>query len=409
MIKANYKKLVRYESHFAYLEACLHDDILKGFSWRWRMCLDADPEYLEKSEKIKRDAQIKLTQLTKDAAAVKINQIQGSLVCKNTVISILGYVDSLRGKLARRKGNKLKSLQEAQFSRAVVGTSRNTFNTLSSRTAKMLQEKFGIESEYKLTGKQLDSTCKVGDKVCINVQDDGNCFYRCISKFLTDIEDYHLQIRRKVTKHMRDNQDIYLAYVDGNYEEHVENQSAADGSLQSWATEAQIYAVSSITGCQIKVATQNSTLCYSPLTDFVKNGVDIHLWYDQDHFKLLIPIHNHGHNKCGQQELAKETAGVESRELQIDRSDAEENYCWFEMSGGGQRKEPELEKGQKKESKRVKGKLRKIWKKQSDSRKNDETYADKETSDLVTMQFVSKDINSRTDKSVIQRKQIYTK
>ena len=273
----------------------------------------------------------------------------------------------------------------------------------------MLQEKFGIESEYKLTGKQLDSTCKVGDKVCINVQGDGNCFYQCISKFLTGIEDYPLQIRRKVTKHMRDNQDIYLAYVDGNYEEHVENQSAADGSLQSWATEAQIYAVSSITGCQIKVATQNSTLCYSPLTDFVKNGVDIHLWYDQDHFKLLIPIHNHGHNKCGQQELAKETAGVENRELQIDRSDAEENYCWFEMSGGGQRKEPELEKGQKKESKKVKGKLRKIWKKQSDSRKNDETYADKETSDLVTMQFVSKDNNSRTDKSVIQRKQIYTK
>ena len=39
------------------------------------MCLDADPEYLEKSEKIKQDAQIKLTQLTKDAAAVKINQM----------------------------------------------------------------------------------------------------------------------------------------------------------------------------------------------------------------------------------------------------------------------------------------------------------------------------------------------
>ena len=107
-IKANYKKLVRYESHFAHLETCLHDDILKGFSWRWRMCLDADPEYLEKSEKIKRDAQIKLTQLTKDAAAVKINQIQGSLVCKNTVISIPGYVDSLRGKLARRCGCRYK-------------------------------------------------------------------------------------------------------------------------------------------------------------------------------------------------------------------------------------------------------------------------------------------------------------
>ena len=41
---------------------------------------------------------------------------------------------------------------------------------------------------------------------------------------------------------------------------------------------------------------------------------------------------------------------MESRGLQIDRSDAEENYCWFEMSGGGQREEPQLEKGQKKES-----------------------------------------------------------
>ena len=145
------------------------------------MCLDADPEYLEKSEKIKRDAQIKLMQLPKDAASVKINQIQDSLVCKHTDISIPRYVDSLRDKLVRRKGNKLKSLQEAQFSRAVVGTSRHTCNTLSPRTAKMLQEMFGIESEYKLTGKQLDSSCKVGDKVCINEQGDGNCFYRYIS------------------------------------------------------------------------------------------------------------------------------------------------------------------------------------------------------------------------------------
>ena len=54
------------------------------------------------------------------------------------------------------------------------------------------------------------------------------------------------------------------------------------------------------------------------------------------------------------------------------------------MSVGRQQEEPELEKGQKKESKKVKGKLRKIWKKQSASRKNDETYGDKETSNLVT-------------------------
>ena len=75
---------------------------------------------------------------------------------------------------------------------------------------------------------------------------------------------------------------------------------------------------------------------------------------------------------------------MESRELQIDRSDAGENYCWFEMSGGGQQEKRELEKGQMKESKKVKGKLGKTWKKQSASRKNDETYGDKETSNLVT-------------------------
>ena len=171
--------------------------------------------------------------------------------------------------------------------------------------------------------------------------------------FLTGIEDYHYQIRRTVI--LRDNQDIYLAYMDGNYEEHVENQSAANGCLQSWAREAQIYAVSSITGCQIRVATQNSTLCYSTLKDLVENGMKIHLWHDQDHFKLLIPIHNHGHNKCGQQELPKATAGEESRGLQIERSDAEENLCCFEMSGGGQRRELELEEGEKKESNKVKG------------------------------------------------------
>ena len=69
--------------------------------------------------------------------------------------------------------------------------------------------------------------------------------------FLTGIVDYHLHIRRAVNQaHAR--QSRYLSSIHhGNYEEHVENQSPADGSLQS---EAEIYAVSSITGCQTKVA-----------------------------------------------------------------------------------------------------------------------------------------------------------
>ena len=54
------------------------------------------------------------------------------------------------------------------------------------------------------------------------------------------------------------------------------------------------------------------------------------------------------------------------------------------MSGDGQRGELELEEGGKKGSNNVKGKLRKIWKKQSTSKKNDKANADKEASDLVT-------------------------
>ena len=77
------------------------------------------------------------------------------------------------------------------------------------------------------------------------------------------------------------------------------------------------------------------------------------------------------------------------------------------MSGGGQQEKPELEKGQKKESRKVKGTLRKIWKKQSASRKNDETYADKETNDLFTN--LSANALTPGQMSVIQRKQIYTK
>ena len=87
------------------------------------------------------------------------------------------------------------------------------------------------------------------------------------------------------------------------------------------------------------MATQNSTLCYSSLKDLVEIEMEIYVWHDQVHFKLLIPIHNPGHNTCGQQELPKKTAGVESKVLQSKRSDAEDNFCWFELSGGGQRGE----------------------------------------------------------------------
>ena len=46
----------------------------------------------------------------------------------------------------------------------------------------------------------------------IKIYPDGNCFYRALSKFMTDKEDYHHYFRNTIYNYIEDNKDIIFKY-----------------------------------------------------------------------------------------------------------------------------------------------------------------------------------------------------
>ena len=88
---------------------------------------------------------------------------------------------------------------------------------------------------------------------CKNVLADGNCFYRCISKWLYGNEDRHLKIRKKIVSHMRANSEWYRSYIDGEIHDHFDRQENANGTTDLWATEAEVSAAATVYSAKISI------------------------------------------------------------------------------------------------------------------------------------------------------------
>ena len=117
----------------------------------------------------------------------------------------------------------------------------------------------------------------------VQVKGDGNCFFRCISMYLFGTEGFHNAIRREVVNEMRK----YPA----RYKEHLESMKKCNGNFSTRATEAEIYAVANILGCDVYVlhpeVTQREMNRYSPNRSGRKENFKIVLTYANNHFNLL--------------------------------------------------------------------------------------------------------------------------
>ena len=81
-LKKMVKKKVRLSSHIHFLEKCYKQSLIpKGFSWKWRLNLDVDETFIKKIESIKRDASLKLMEISLTAYQEKLSECIDQIEC----------------------------------------------------------------------------------------------------------------------------------------------------------------------------------------------------------------------------------------------------------------------------------------------------------------------------------------
>ena len=83
------------------------------------------------------------------------------------------------------------------------------------------------------------------------VREDGNCFFRSLSKCITGTEVYYSDYREMVVLLMRDNEEAFARYVDGDYEAHL----AKMRKNRTWATTSEVFAAAALLQRSIYVLT----------------------------------------------------------------------------------------------------------------------------------------------------------
>ena len=262
------ENILRYSSHVEFLRKCLKEELIPtGFRIKWRLTTDFYSDINEKCEKIKRDASFKLMEMTVESCQRKLDQLRNEEVTFDTFDS--NYLQNVKENLRKTKNKKFDGLKR------------------------------GI-NKYATP-----------DMNVIKVKGDGNCFYRCISKWKYGSEERHGMIRREIVDFMSNNRTQYAAYIDGDVQSHIKEQCFTDGRLSSSATEAEVFAAASLFNTTILIHGDQQLLTFKPQTE-ATNGDSIHVRLSDGHFDLL----NKGGNTHTRQ-----------------KSDSPEGFIdWFEMT-----------------------------------------------------------------------------
>ena len=87
---------------------------------------------------------------------------------------------------------------------------------------------------------------------------DGNCFFRALSQEMTGCQNFHEEIRKRVVKVIRDNDNNEMEqYIDGKTEDYLRStEMAAPGT---WATDAEVMAAAKLLQTTICIYTQSGS------------------------------------------------------------------------------------------------------------------------------------------------------
>jgi hypothetical protein len=286
------EKRARYVSHAQFIDSCIkHSKIPKGFRIKCGAELEIDNDIADKCNNIRTDASIKIMELTREACARKNTALTKDItVCESQVDNDTKIRTDL---WERNEERRMEEIKRGKWER--------------------LQHNAGYRAKE------------------IHIKGDGNCFYRCLSRFIYNTEVNHAEVRHEVNEYINAHKTQFACFVDGSVNVHIEDQSHTDGRHVSWATEAEVYAASALYKINIYVA--NGSNRNGPEWHVHKYGItdnsqcdndpsyeeSMHVKYSNNHFSLL-------NYQSDSEILGRENA------VHGDRSEpaSTEQYDWFD-------------------------------------------------------------------------------
>ena len=104
------ENILKYSSHVEFLRRCLKEDLIPtGFRIKWRLTTDFYRDINEKCEKIKRDASLKLMEMTVESCQRKLEQLKSEEVTFETFES--KYLNDFEENLRKAKNKKFNVLK----------------------------------------------------------------------------------------------------------------------------------------------------------------------------------------------------------------------------------------------------------------------------------------------------------
>ena len=219
---------------------------------------------IKKIESIKRDASLKLMEICLTAYQEKLSE------CIDQIETI-------------QNNNSINRCDESTHEISQIAEADGK---CKARKLKKLQDTASLNEPYSTVSPQRDN--RVFKEYI--VKGDGNCFYRCLSKYLYGEETKHIQIRNNIVNYMDQNRHLHSQYVDGNMEDHLLEQRSTDGHPSSYATEAALFAAAD--RYRLNVLVKNSVQKDSGWNEHKptvkgRGCREIRLLHKNEHFNLL--------------------------------------------------------------------------------------------------------------------------
>lgn len=180
-------------------------------------------------------------------------------VCEKNILElqlcIEGQCETLRKKLGKERCTTVFTSIKNDVVASITQHALRKYKRSCSTKDTVTQD--NISSKESIFTHTIENIIDDGDskEVLIEIDGDGHCFFSCIALHLNEkykdneekkgkgkkVFDFS-DIRKLLADELISNIHIYQKYVDGDFQTHVNNINLLNGSVATWATEAEIFA-----------------------------------------------------------------------------------------------------------------------------------------------------------------------
>ncbi|MGH0138568.1 UNVERIFIED_CONTAM: hypothetical protein FKN15_072990 [Acipenser sinensis] len=290
----------KYRSHQNFIDTCIDNAVVPtGFKIKLSVNMKTSEAERLNVNQILKETSFKVMQEAKLTSARRIREISNEIEIVINDINcmfppsemrqLLRKVDNLENKTLEHLNNKKimklhKLIGQPGLQNRIglekIRISNHNKSENKENTAETLSNRMLEQCEYKsYDGYNI-----------VQIEKDGNCFFRCLGVVLYGSQNDHRTIRHNVIDLMESNIKQYEMYIDSVT--HIEKMKLSDGSIDSWATEAEVMAAVDLLNRPIHVyidLKNKDCFKYEGTIEYIKNKNNpINLLYNNNHFSVIV-------------------------------------------------------------------------------------------------------------------------